>query len=130
MNGYPPPSPPDASWWLGVLDHAEGIAGAIVGAIGSAGVAIWRMAVWTERMKTLIDANRLASDARHDATETASSQRHYELMQKLEDMKASNAMQHEMARREMDQLRTEVRDDRAETRALSGRMESVFAGKH
>lgn len=120
MGVVPSSPPPDAGWWLNVVDHLEAIIVGISTAVVTAGVGLWRAAIWTERMKTEIRRNREASEARHEVSETASFQRHQEILQKLEDMKASNALRYEATQRELDQVTQS-------TRALSSRIDTVFA---
>jgi hypothetical protein len=123
---------------MGFAEHVEAIAAFVFGVLSTAGAALWRAAVWTERMKNLIRENREASDARHASAEEASDIRHKAILDKLEDIQTENDRAHEATKREMDQLRSEVKEDRDETRAmrkeardaaaaLSVRIDSVFA---
>ena len=119
MNAYPSSPPPDPSWWISIADHIEAIIVGVGTAALTAGAALWRAAIWTERMKNEIRINREESERRHRT-----------ILEKLENMQEANERQHESAKRELDQMRGDVLAIRNEQRevaqALSQRIDRVF----
>lgn len=137
MTALPTPPSSDPGGWFSFAEHLEAIIGVAFGAMMTAAAGLWRAATWTAQIKE----DREASAARHTAALAASDERHKSILDKLDDMQASNAQQHDSARREMDQMRQDIRADREETRAmrqeardaaatLSARIDSVMGTRH
>lgn len=121
------PTPPDPGYWFNIAEHLEGLLGLMTGAIATAGLAVWRLAVWTTSVKAEIAQMREASEERQKT-----------ILEKLDENEKRAHGRHEATQREMDQIREIARDDRDETRehrkgtrdataALSGRIDNALS---
>lgn len=117
MNAMSSPPPPDPGYWFSIADHIEAIIAGVGATVLTASAAIWRIASWTTGIRGEMAAMREeASDWRQA------------VFDKLDDMKEANEKAHDGTKREMDQLRQAVRDDREETRAMRQETREATAG--
>lgn len=82
--------------------------------------------MWSNTIKQRLDYQ----DRRFDVEKVAKENRHKDILERLDKMARVQDERHETNVRELDQIRSDIRDDRSETRTLNARMGEILSRVH
>jgi hypothetical protein len=106
---FPEGAPHDWVYWGHVINGFGALAAFISGIATTGVLAIWRLAVWSNTIKSRLDVQ----DQRAGTERAEKLKRHADLLERFDRMARVQDERHEANVRELDQIRTDVREIRA-----------------